>query len=448
MASQGEEINVNIISRPIGIRFARIYDNCKIQLSLYQVLQDSIGEKLGLRIGDTLNTINNISVSNLSCPEALLLFRTQTLPFTVSFTRFNLTNNTNPNLAEIPEMKASYETEYEIESDFSDDDEYDSDNNYNQQKDDNDYYYPSIDFGTECSLSLNISISDMDFGGNESDFAVINSNNNTTRKPLQTTIKSNKKIRPPDSSLLSLTRIQLSNESSMVSKEKMDSKGKKKKKNNYLSVNNLNVNNCHSPLTPNLTDKIALTPLGIQKNGMELRRFSGLSLSLCDIGYQHQEESYLISSKGLSQGYHEWSIKILKCDIYKQEIGVISEYVENIGKNGYTIHGYGHGIGGKREFGARAVYGSELYTNSLYYASYNDDGKVRCYKDLMGDTKRKCGWCQGDVIKVCFDLNKWKCRFHLNGKKVRKSISLQRGKTYYPIVCYAGKCKYQLVNFE
>ena len=31
----------------------------------------------------------------------------------------------------------------------------------------------------------------------------------------------------------------------------------------------------------------------------------------------------LVSSKGFTSGYHEWFIEVTKCDIFKQEIGVI-----------------------------------------------------------------------------------------------------------------------------
>ena len=97
---------------------------------------------------------------------------------------------------------------------------------------------------------------------------------------------------------------------------------------------------------------------------------------------------------------------------------------------------------------ARAVYGNELCSDSMYYASYNEDGKERCHKDLTTRMQRKTGWVVGDVVTVRVDLEKFKIKFLLNGDNVRKSISLQRGREYYPFVSYVGKCEYQLINFE
>ena len=211
-------------------------------------------------------------------------------------------------------------------------------------------------------------------------------------------------------------------------------------------------------------NNIALTPLGIQNNGLELRRcsFGSFSDNVLKRIRDEEELNYLVSSQGLFSGYQEWSIKILKCDVYQQEIGVVSNLIENGDCRGTVFKG----ISGTDEFQARAVYGNELMTDSVYYASYNDNGKIRCYKDLVKAAneenanddhgkgikkrmkKRKIGWCQGDVIKVALDLERWKCTFYLNDKKVRKSISVQRGRMYYPIISYAGNCKYELIHFQ
>ena len=200
-------------------------------------------------------------------------------------------------------------------------------------------------------------------------------------------------------------------------------------------------------------ESIEFTPIGIQTNGLELRRFSFANVLSVDIFNQikskNEEKSYayLISSQGLCTGYQEWSIKILKCDVYKQEIGVISNLIENVDQYNSSFKG----ISGTQEFQARAVYGNELMTDSVYYASYNDNGKVRCYKNLVKDKKKRnrtIGWCQGDVIKVSLDLDRWKCTFYLNGNKVRKSISVQPERMYYPIISYAGNCKYELLHFD
>merc|ERR1719229_1765535 len=118
----------------------------------------------------------------------------------------------------------------------------------------------------------------------------------------------------------------------------------------------------------------------------------------------------MISTKGFSEGIHEWMIEILNCDVNLQEIGVIGCDVDQ----GIVIDEAG--IKGTKEFGARAIYGSELLTDSIYYGSYDSDGKQRCYRNLKD--QHKIGWCSGDVIKVCLDLNSWKIKFWLNGDRI------------------------------
>ena len=102
------------------------------------------------------------------------------------------------------------------------------------------------------------------------------------------------------------------------------------------------------------------------------------------------------------------------------------------------------GIDATNEFGARAVYGSELFGDLMYYSSYNDDGSCRCRKDLK--QQYKIGWTTGDKIKVVLNLNRCNIQFYLNGKKVRKTLSLQRGKRYYPIVAFSGNTRYELIT--
>ena len=146
----------------------------------------------------------------------------------------------------------------------------------------------------------------------------------------------------------------------------------------------------------------------------------------------------MISSKGISKGIFEWKVKIMRCDIYQQEIGVIGCNLNS------EIDINSNGIKGTKEFGARAVYGNELWTDSVYYGSWNSNGKKRCYRDLRD--KHHIGWCSGDVIKVKLDLDSWKIKFWLNDVRVRKSISLEAGKTYYPAIGFSGHCVYTIVS--
>ena len=146
----------------------------------------------------------------------------------------------------------------------------------------------------------------------------------------------------------------------------------------------------------------------------------------------------MISSNGLNKGTHEWVIEILKCDVYLQEIGVIGCDPKEL------IRIADDGIRGTDKFGARSVYGNELSRDIMYYSSYNDNGKTRCFRDLTD--KHHIGWCTNDVIKVCIDLDKWRIRYYLNGCKVRKAMSLQPGKIYYPVISFSGNCQYCVVS--
>jgi len=87
--------------------------------------------------------------------------------------------------------------------------------------------------------------------------------------------------------------------------------------------------------------------------------------------------------------------------------------------------------------GARALYGSELSTKSSHYASLNMNGSVRCEKALPGKE-----WRCGDEITVRLDADKGTIRFFLNGEKVRKVMSLERERTYYPVIAHSGYCAY------
>eukprot|EP01084_Bolivina_argentea_P317567 550624_1 len=156
-------------------------------------------------------------------------------------------------------------------------------------------------------------------------------------------------------------------------------------------------------------------------------------------GATYNKRVCLLSSKGLKSGYYEWKIKILKCDVFRQEIGVVTNpQIDNIkfSKNGAAD---------MNNFGSRAIYGNELCTNSVYYGSYNSDGLERCYRDLSKDSK--IGWITGDIIKVCLNLVNWRIKFCRNGVPVRKAMSLQKNQTYYPMILFSGElCQYKLIK--
>merc|ERR1712228_941247 len=111
----------------------------------------------------------------------------------------------------------------------------------------------------------------------------------------------------------------------------------------------------------------------------------------------------LLSSKGLKSGKHIWVLQILKTDVDTQEIGVVScSDIE-------AIEIADNGVSATNAFGARAVYGSELGTNYNFYGSYNEDGKVRCYRDLR--EIRHIGWTEGDTIEIRFGCISFKILF-------------------------------------
>lgn len=54
------------------------------------------------------------------------------------------------------------------------------------------------------------------------------------------------------------------------------------------------------------------------------------------------------------------------------------------------------------------MYGNEMRSRSIYYGSYNDNGRTRCFKNLS-----KQNLSTGDMIKVCLDMNKWRIKLLL-----------------------------------
>jgi len=98
------------------------------------------------------------------------------------------------------------------------------------------------------------------------------------------------------------------------------------------------------------------------------------------------------------------------------------------------------GIKDTTEFGARAIYGNK--GNCNYYASINDNMSVRYFKNIPSSIAHK--WCKGDIITVCLNLRCGNINFYFNGKKVTKTMSIQKNKVYYPVVSFSGDCQYEL----
>jgi len=148
------------------------------------------------------------------------------------------------------------------------------------------------------------------------------------------------------------------------------------------------------------------------------------------------QKTLLLSSTGLSSGTHEWNIEIIRCDVDLQEIGVIG--TSDIDK----VPVSGGGILDTAGFKSRASYGSEMSSGALFYGSFNANGRKRCHRDLSPHFK--VGFTVDDRITVILDLDVWRIKYLLNGEAVRYAMSLERQKTYYPVICFSGNCEYEL----
>eukprot|EP01083_Nonionella_stella_P188465 694758_1 len=160
------------------------------------------------------------------------------------------------------------------------------------------------------------------------------------------------------------------------------------------------------------------------------------SNTLNTIDFDSKCGPYLLSSNGFDSGYHEWTVRVINTDLSlsHQQIGIVSDPVEITNTDDI--------IRDNPMFGARATYGNN--EDTAYYASYNDDKSCRCYKSLPSSV----GWCVGDEIKICLDLERGSITFYLNGQRVRKSLSVQRQKMYYPIVSNAPNNEYKLIHYS
>eukprot|EP01084_Bolivina_argentea_P258639 436121_1 len=320
--------SVQITSRSLGIKFTGFG---KHEFDIYQVVINSIGDKLGISVGDTLLTINDIPVSEITnspqyaFKDIQYVFYDQRLPFTATFKKTNKPEDIEVDNDEISEY-------IHTESD-------------------------SLSYDQSTPLGYS---------------------------PVQQTFKVNNK-------------------------------------------HSLNRDSCYSDsdLTGQSdTDLFEKHIIQASTSDSDKKKICFDKVGICD------QKICFVSSNGLSEGYYEWIIEIVKCDVDIQEIGVIGTTDMNDIKN--------------NKFGAYSIFGNELSTNSMYYGSYNNDGSKRCFRDLS--KKYDIGWTTGDIIRIKLNLNKSKIKFYLNGVNVRKAMSLQQGQTYYPIIMCAGNCQYQLAN--
>eukprot|EP01084_Bolivina_argentea_P080804 146345_1 len=88
------EYTVIITEMPLGINFVVLgdtIDNRKIVLDVVE--NDSIGDNLGLSIGDELIAINEKDVSNLTIQDICTIFNEPRLPLHVTFEEYELSSD-------------------------------------------------------------------------------------------------------------------------------------------------------------------------------------------------------------------------------------------------------------------------------------------------------------------------------------------------------------------
>eukprot|EP01083_Nonionella_stella_P215390 775249_1 len=73
------------------------------------------------------------------------------------------------------------------------------------------------------------------------------------------------------------------------------------------------------------------------------------------ISHWNENNKYMLSSNGFSEGVHKWHIRIIECNDMRQEFGIVSQLNTNIKMNEY-------GICETPEFGPRAIYGYNKLT--------------------------------------------------------------------------------------
>lgn len=107
----------------------------------------------------------------------------------------------------------------------------------------------------------------------------------------------------------------------------------------------------------------------------------------------------LVSSAPLDEGDFTWRLRVDEVDVELVEMGVIgTSDIKQLPINQ-------GGVARTHKFGARSVFGSELSSESAFYASYNESrrNEHRCFRDLSAD-RRRLRLCASDVLGICLDL--------------------------------------------
>eukprot|EP01084_Bolivina_argentea_P040333 74546_1 len=368
------EYSVNITERAIGIAFISIANDKEDENLITDVIENSIGERLGISVGDTLTKLNDLPITQIksfaqyTSKDIQHIFYHQKLPFKASFRRFH---GDNPTMLINDKDDFIQKVIYQIDITQA----YHSDSDTQSESTTiNEDFTPSLD-----AYSPATPITETNPYAN-----IIHISDTYTDK----------------------------NNSQHVEKK------------DFLDTDMLNEND-----KKNVSSQELIKNYVSQKNDAHFDKIIESNNIIC-----------IMSSNSLNKGCHEWYIKILQCNTYRQEIGVIGTCdIDNIELNK-------GGIKYTEQFKSRAIYGNESYSNSVYYGSYNENGTERCFRDL--ENNFHIIWKSGDIIKVCVDLNKWKIKFFLNDEKVRKDMSLEHDKIYYPVILLSNGCVYELISMK
>ena len=439
------EFTINITKRPLGIQLTSFDQNV---VGVDQVLPNSVADKLGLLAGDILIAINNECILDTKASTVVDTFSKQSLPFHATFERFSSDYEDSSDSDSHPDLPPDIDDVAVIQDHIL------SNSNHKPLHDDittgYDNYSDNMDDNiSECSLSFD----------SPQDICSLNkykdSSNTIVIKPwfhffaepdnnqLEVCIDETQCREPSVSRPLGV----------VISPKDVD---------DFVFTNDPDTEQLGTPYkeidisTKSVVNGFIRVLLKNNQSGVKdvnilisQYLFNNVVMfdksTICPTMGISGQRVITISDNGFNFGVHEWEIKIKKSDVHLQEIGVIStnnissDMLSNIGDEGITACNI---------LGARAVYGNELMSGTNYYASYNDNGQARCHRDLSQMTVHKIGWCQGDVIKVTLNLRKGLIRFWLNNMRVRKKISLQKNKTYYPFIGFAGNCEYELISYS
>eukprot|EP01084_Bolivina_argentea_P220274 373342_1 len=397
------EFTINITARPLGVKFAH-FDSQLV--GIHEIQLNSIGSKLGLLPGDVLISINNESVLDIESTKILDLFRCETLPFTATFERFS------------DDYNSDTDTENEHDNAIMD---YINSKSSKLPDHISANYNGFYDHERQCSLSI--------------EFTDVDSPSLYKNNHLNTNI-----ILPVADSVSYQLQSSTPDIQNIFSKADANGTGFVYMEDEIPCADSMEYSEIDM-YTKHLTNGFIRNYIHGQSETetpaiLVSKYLYNNTVVFDEKRFDNKAKTVtMVSETGFYYGVHEWSIKIHKTNDNLQEIGIIS----NDEFDGEIVDG----ITKTNGFGSRAIYGNDKQLGRNYYASYNDNGHVRINKDLTGKY-----WSDGDVVKVCLDLCNWRMRFYLNGQKVRKVISLQKYKVYFPVISYGENCNYELIEYK